>query len=318
MAHLKKTTQLRKLIQSGRTEFLMEAHSGLSAKIAEQAGFKGLWASGLSIAASLGVRDANEASWTQVLEIVEFMNDAVNIPVLQDADTGYGNFNNVRRLVSKMEQRGIAGLCIEDKIFPKNNSFVDCDATHLAGVEEFCGKIKAAKDTQRDADFVVVARTEAFVMGRGLDEALRRADAYRLAGADAILVHSKRQDAGEIAEFSKCWGKRHPVIIVPTKYWRTPPEEFAAMDISAVIWANHLMRASVAAMRKAAQRIFSDNSVAALEGEIAPLDEIFALQNAAELMEAEDKYFPRGMAGARKSCGVRPITQKCCSRERAK
>ena len=102
----------------------MEAHNGLSARIVEEAGFRGIWASGLSISAALGVRDNNEASWTQVLEVVEFMSDATDIPILLDGDTGYGNFNNMRRLVRKLEQRGVAAVCIEDKLFPKTNSFI--------------------------------------------------------------------------------------------------------------------------------------------------------------------------------------------------
>ena len=97
----------------------MEAHNGLSARIVEQSGFKGIWASGLSMSAALGIRDNNEASWTQLLETVEFMSDSTSIPILLDGDTGYGTFNNFRRLVRKLEQRDIAGVCIEDKLFPK-------------------------------------------------------------------------------------------------------------------------------------------------------------------------------------------------------
>ena len=109
------------------------------------AGFKGVWGSGLSISAQLGVRDSNEASWTQVMEVMEFMSDATDIPILLDADTGYGNFNNARRLVTKLEQRGIAGACIEDKLFPKTNSLLDGRAQPLADIDEFCAKIKACK-----------------------------------------------------------------------------------------------------------------------------------------------------------------------------
>src|SRR5437588_1333016 len=194
---MKKTSMLKRMIQSADVRFLMEAHSGLSAKIAEEAGFEGIWASGLSISASLGVRDNNEASWTQVLEVAEFMSDAARIPILLDGDTGFGNFNSVRRLIRKLEQRGVAGVCIEDKLFPKTNSFLKGTAQPLAEVEEFCGKIRAAKDTQQCPDFVVVARVESFIAGWGLVEALRRAKAYRQAGADAILIHSARAHPGE-------------------------------------------------------------------------------------------------------------------------
>jgi phosphoenolpyruvate phosphomutase len=119
-----RAARLRSMLVSPPLAFIMEAHSGLSAKIVEEAGFEGVWASGLSISASLGLRDNNEASWTQVLDVLEFMSDATTLPILVDGDTGYGNFNNVRRLVRKLGERGIAGVCLEDKIFPKTNSFL--------------------------------------------------------------------------------------------------------------------------------------------------------------------------------------------------
>src|SRR5690606_3578644 len=140
------------------------------------------------------------------------------LPLLLDGDTGYGNFNNVRRLVRKLEQRHVAGVCLEDKLFPKTNSFIGGEKQQLAEVDEFCGKIRAAKDTQQDSHFCVVARTEAFIAGWGLQEALLRATAYADSGADAILVHSKRKDSEDILSFMKEWDNRAPVVIVPTKY----------------------------------------------------------------------------------------------------
>src|SRR5437588_7565568 len=177
---MKKTSMLKRMIQSADVRFLMEAHSGLSAKIAEEAGFEGIWASGLSISASLGVRDNNEASWTQVLEVAEFMSDAARIPILLDGDTGYGNFNSMRRLVRKLEQRGVAGVCIEDKLFPKTNSFITSERQSLATIDEFTGKIKAVKDGQRNPDFCLVARLEGFIAGWVLDDMLVGAAAYHL------------------------------------------------------------------------------------------------------------------------------------------
>lgn len=291
---MKKTTRLKKMLESSELAFLMEAHNGLSAKIVEETGFQGIWGSGLAVSAAMGVRDNNEASWTQVLEVLEFMSDVTSIPILLDGDTGYGNFNNMRRLVRKLEQRGIAGVCIEDKLFPKTNSFISGETQPLAGVEEFCGKIKAAKDSQADEDFVVVARTEAFIAGWGLDEALRRAEAYRVAGADAILVHSKKTDVSDVESFTAEWGRRHPVVIVPTKYYSTPTEKFRDLGISLVIWANHNVRAAAAAMQRVTQRIFFDQSLHNVEDEIAPVGEIFRLQGADELKEAEKKYLPVG------------------------
>ena len=133
------------MIHSKELEFIMEAHNGMSAKIVEETGFKGIWGSGLAMSAQFGVRDSNEISWTQIIDMLEFMSDATEIPILLDGDTGYGNFNNMRRLVKKLEQREIAGVCIEDKLFPKTNSFIDGEHQPLADVDEFCGKIKAGK-----------------------------------------------------------------------------------------------------------------------------------------------------------------------------
>ena len=289
---MRKTTRFKQLLNSGQLEFLMEAHSGLSARIAEEAGFQGLWGSGLSISAAMGVRDNNEASWTQVLEAVEFMADAARIPILLDADTGYGNFNNARRLVRKLESRGVAAMCIEDKLFPKTNSFIRGEAQPLAEIDEFAGKIMAAKDTQQDPDFCVVARIEAFIAGWGLAEALKRAEAYHRAGADAVLVHSKLHVPDEILAFLREWGSTCPVVIVPTMYYDTPTRVFEEAGVSVAIWANHLLRASIAAMQQAARRIQGARSVEPLEGQIVPVEEIFRLQDAAELERAEKRYLP--------------------------
>ncbi len=289
---MKKTTALKQMLTSNQLEFLMEAHSGLSARIAEEAGFKGLWGSGLSISASLGVRDNNEASWTQVLDVCEYMCDATSVPLLLDGDTGYGNFNNMRRLVKKLIQRGVAGVCIEDKIFPKTNSFLRGEQQPLADIEEFCGKIKAGLDARDDEDFCIVARVEALIAGHGHKEALRRAHAYADAGATAILMHSKISKPDEIVAFMKDWGNRAPVVIVPTKYYSTPTSVFEEVGISTVIWANHQLRASIAAMQETVKTIYSERSLLSIEEKVVPVKEVFRLQNDAELEVAEKRYLP--------------------------
>ncbi|KAL7668590.1 hypothetical protein ACOME3_009286 [Neoechinorhynchus agilis] len=271
---------------------MMEAHNGISAKIVEETGFKSIWASGLCISAQWAVRDANEASWTQVLNHVEFMADATNIPIMLDADTGFGNFNNARRLVTQLEKIGVAGACIEDKFFPKKNSFVDGRSQPLADPNEFCLKIKAMKDTQKDPHFCIVARIEAFIAGWGVEEALQRADAYVSAGADAILVHSKATNACEIEAFMSRWQNQAPIVIVPTKYYKINTEVFRNMGISLIIWANHNLRASVTAMQTCSKEIFDSHSVAGLENQIASVQDIFHLQNQRELLQAEEKYLP--------------------------
>ncbi len=295
---MKKTTQLRNLIRSPQTEFILEAHNGLSARIVEEAGFKGIWASGLALSAQHGVRDNNELSWTQVVDQLEFMADATRIPILLDGDTGYGDFNNLRRLVRKLEQHGIAGVCIEDKLFPKSNSFIGGERQPLEEIPVFCGKLKAGKDSQQDEDFCIVARVEAFIAGWGLDEALKRAEAYHAAGADAILIHSKSSQPDEVLRFAAEWAGRCPLVIVPTKYYATPTEVFREAGISLVIWANHMLRASVRAMQKTALRIHESQSLVESEHHIAPVSEIFRLQGADELLEAERRYVRGGASPA--------------------
>lgn len=277
----------------------MEAHNGLSATIVEEAGFKGIWASGLAISAALGVRDNNEASWTQVLEVVEFMSDATGIPILLDGDTGFGNFNNARRLVQKLEQRRIAGVCIEDKLFPKTNSFINGEQQALADLAEFAGKIRSMKDAQTDPDFSVVARLEGFIAGWGLDEVLRRAHAYADAGADAVLVHSKKSTPDQILAFASAWQRPCPIVIVPTMYYSTPVEVFAQAGIGMVIWANHSVRAAIAAMQSICRRIHTERSVANVEDQIASVKEVFRLQRADELAAAEECYLPKQDGPAR-------------------
>jgi phosphoenolpyruvate phosphomutase len=310
-----RSEKLRAMLESSELEFLMEAHNGLSARIVREAGFKGIWASGLSISAQFGVRDNNEVSWTQVVDMLEFMADASDLPILLDGDTGYGNFNNLRRLVRKLEQRGIAGVCIEDKQFPKTNSFLNGERQPLADIDEFAGKIAAGKDTQTDPNFSIVARVEALIAGRGMEEALHRAEAYRRAGADAILIHSKLSKADEILTFSREWAQRCPLVIVPTRYYSTPTEVFREAGISTVIWANHLVRSAVTAMQSVAKDIHDSETLVNVEDRIVSVEEIFRLQNTEEYTAAERQYLAAGPAGgaaivlaATRGRGLEPIT----------
>lgn len=286
------TTQLRRLIEGPQLDAIIEAHSGVSAKLVEQAGAKGIWASGLAISSALGLRDCNEASWTQVLDVIEYMVDGTSIPILVDGDSGYGNFNNFRRFVSKLQQRGAGGVCIEDKSFPKSNSFLEVEQ-QLIGVDEFCGKIKAAKDILEDPDFVIVARIESFIVGTGLDDALTRAHAYKQAGADAIFIHSKKSNADEIESFTRAWGSQLPVVIAPTTYFRTPLDRFADMRVSVVIWANHLVRASVHAMQSCAEHLVKTGSPIGMENRLVAVSDVFKLTGVDELMRAEQMYSKR-------------------------
>ena len=311
-----RSARLREMLNSAQLEFLMEAHNGLSARIVREAGFRGIWASGLAISAQFGVRDNNEASWTQIVDMLEFMVDASDLPILLDGDTGYGNFNNLRRLVRKLEQRGVAGVCIEDKQFPKTNSFLNGERQPLADIDEFAGKIAAGKDTQRDPNFCIVARVEALIAGWGMEEALRRAEAYRRAGADAILIHSKLARADEIVTFAREWAGRAPLVIVPTRYYSTPTQVFRDAGVSVVIWANHMVRAAICAMQTLAREVHASQTLVNVEDRIAPVGEIFRLQDAAEYTAAEELYLSAAstarsavVLAAGRGTGLEPLTE---------
>ncbi|MCA9602972.1 MAG: isocitrate lyase/phosphoenolpyruvate mutase family protein, partial [Myxococcales bacterium] len=211
-------------------------------------------------------------------------------------DTGYGNFNNVRRLIKKLEQRNVAGVCLEDKLFPKTNSFINGEKQALAEIDEFCGKLQAAKDTQADDKFILVARTEAFIAGWGLQEALLRATAYADAGADCILVHSKRKDSQDIISFMKEWDGRKPVVIVPTQYPTEPMSKFVEAGVGNFIFANQTLRTTIAAVQRNLKKLYETRDLMSIEKEIVPVSEVFRIQDAKELQVAEDKYLPTDAA----------------------
>ncbi len=279
---------LRALLAGPRPDYLLEAHSALAGLVAEEAGFPGVWASSLGLSAAAGCRDASELTMTQAFDALEAMSDRLSIPVLFDGDTGYGTFNQFQRLVRGLERRAIAGVCIEDQAFPKVNSLLPL-ARSLVPVGELCGKLRAGRDAAR-AGLVIVARTEAFIAGLGLGEALERAHAYAEAGADAVLVHSRAASVDEVAAFARAWDRRVPLVCVPTTYGATRPETFAELGVSIVIWANHLVRASLAAMREVARTLRATGSAEAVEDRLAPLSDLFALQDVAGLERAEKRY----------------------------
>lgn len=294
---------LKNLLKSSKPNYIMEAHNGISSQIVEKSGFKAIWASGLTLSASRGVRDANEASWSQSLDTLEAMSDVSNIPILFDGDTGYGNYNNARRLVRKLEDRQIAGICIEDKLFPKTNSFYDSSSQKLADKVEFANKITACKEYQKNEDFSVIARLESLIVGLPVDDALERAEMYVDAGADAILIHSKEKTFDEIEYFTKEFKKINsvckntPMVIVPTKYYSTPTQKFFDSGISNIIWANHNLRTSIKAMEDLCKTIYEEKSLVSIEDRITTVDEIFEYQKNKELSNDDKIYLSSQFLG---------------------
>ncbi len=268
---------------------LAAAHNALTAKLVERAGFDAVWASGLEISTSHGVPDANILTMTEFLNAAAEMADSVSIPVVADCDTGFGNSNNIIHLVRKYEAARIAAICIEDKLFPKVNSFVP-GRQELAPIAEFVGKILAAKNTQETDDFVVIARVEALIAGWGMEEALRRAHAYATAGADAIFIHSKSTEPAQILEFAERWDGSAPLVVAPTTYCSVTVDELERAGVKVVMYTNHGMRAAVRAIGDVLGEILRNGGSRTVEDKIAPVSELFQLQGMVELKKAEKEY----------------------------
>ena len=230
---------------------VMSAHSPLSAVLAEQAGFDGIWASGFELSALFGIADVSLVSMTQHLDMVRAMADRCSLPIVADIDTGFGNAINVIYAVQQYQRAGAAAVVIEDKTFPKVTSLVAGGRQDLARLEEMVGKVRAAVATRASREFLVIARTEALIAGAGQDEALNRAHAYEAAGADMILVHSKQRTPDEVEAFSRAWQGNVPLVIVPTAYPELDETRIKALgNIGMVIYGNHALRASVTAIEE--------------------------------------------------------------------
>ncbi|MBA9087202.1 phosphoenolpyruvate phosphomutase [Fontibacillus solani] len=288
----KKSEKLRDALYTRDIVKVVGAHDALSAIIGENAGFDAIWASGLGISATHGVPDASILNMTEFLEAAEFMDQATSIPVIADCDTGFGEVNNVKRMIKEYERRGIAAVCIEDKQFPKRNSFLS-GGQKLADINEFSTKIEIAKRTQTTDSFMVIARLESFIAGAGLEDALKRAKSYTEAGADAILVHSKAKNAEEVFSFSERWleeNKSVPLIVVPTTYNQVQIEELIIHKFKMVIYANQALRASVSSMQQVLHNIIHQGTSKFIEDEVAEVKKVFNLIGTDDLNQTQQWF----------------------------
>ena len=246
----------------------MAAHSPLSAMLVAEAGFDAIWASGFELSAMYGVPDVSVVSMTQHLDMTRAMVDRSGLPVVADIDTGFGNAINVLYVIEQYERAGVAAIVMEDKSFPKVTSLIAGGRQEMVRIEEFQGKIDAARAARKDKDLVLVARTEALIAGLGQDEALKRARAYEAAGADMILVHSKQKTPDEIEAFVKAWDGKAPIALVPTAYPQMTVARVRELKkIGLLIWGNHAIRASVGAMRKTFAQIRKDGGIHGVEAQ---------------------------------------------------
>mgnify|MGYP003336639708 FL=1 len=196
---------LRQKMESPATVRVGGAFDAMSAKLVEMHGFDAVWAGSFAISATHALPDASIMTMTEFLHVTTSMVDACKIPVIADCDTGFGGPSNVSHMVKKYENAGVAAISIEDKVFPKQNSLLEGGSQDLLSEKEFVAKIIAAKEAKRNPDFMIIARTEALIAGLDMNEAIQRAIAYEKAGANAILIHSKKDTPIEVYKFADTW-----------------------------------------------------------------------------------------------------------------
>ena len=263
------------------------AFDAMSAKLVETHGFDAIWAGSFAISATHAVPDASILTMTEFFDAASSMTQICEIPVIADCDTGYGGPRNVNHMVKKYENAGIAAICIEDKTFPKQNSLLEDGQNELISEKEFVAKIIAADEAKQDKNFMIIARVEALISGAGMEEALKRATAYEKAGADAILIHSKKKTPDEIFEFADLWKSSTPIVVVPTTYDSVKNDELVSHKIKMVIHANQTLRAAHASISKVLKQMINADSLNEIKEEISSMNDIFKLQEMYDIKTQE-------------------------------
>ena len=263
------------------------AFDAMSAKLVELSNFDAVWAGSFAISATHALPDASILTMTEFLSAASRMADACSIPIIADCDTGFGGPSNVSHLVKKYENAGIAAICIEDKIFPKQNSLLKDGKQELLSEKDFVAKIIAAKTAKNNPNFMIIARIEALIAGHGIKEALKRATAYESAGADAILIHSKKNTPDEVFEFCNTWNGNIPIIAIPTTYPTVTIDELQNNNVKVVIYANQSLRAAHWAMAEHLNQLSNAKSLSEVKTNLTSMDDIFHLQEMYEIKKQE-------------------------------
>jgi phosphoenolpyruvate phosphomutase len=280
--------KLRNALYSKQPVRIGGAFDAMSAKLVEMQKFDAIWAGSFAISATHALPDASIMTMTEFLGVAASMSEACSIPVIADCDTGFGGPSNVSHMVKKYEGTGVAAVSIEDKVFPKQNSLLEDSSQELIPEKDFVAKIIAAKEAKRDPDFMIIARTEALIAGKSMEEALKRAYAYEKAGADAILIHSKQKTPEEIFQFADSWNGNLPLFIVPTNYPSIKISDLVSHKIKAIIYANQTLRASHASMLKVLQDIINTESLDQVKTEMSTMEDIFELQEMYKIKHQEE------------------------------
>ena len=279
---------LRHLLESKSILNIGGAFDAMSAKLVEIHGFDAVWAGSFAISAIHAVPDASILTMTEFFDAASSMTQTCEIPVIADCDTGYGGPSNVSHMVKKYESAGIAAICIEDKTFPKQNSFLENSKQELLSEKDFVAKIIAARDSKENPNFTIIARTEALISGMGMKEAIKRALAYEKAGADAILIHSKQNSPSEIFEFSESWGGTLPLIVVPTTYPTVKIDELISHNIKMIIYANQALRVAHASISKTLKQLRNSTSISDISEDLSSMEEIFRLEEMYNIKKQEE------------------------------
>ena len=284
---MSQSENLVKLLDNQPIVKVCGAYDVMSAKLVELYGFDAIWAGSFAISAIYNVPDASILTMTEFFTAASNMAHACEIPVIADCDTGYGDATNVRYMVKKYESAGIAGICIEDKTFPKQNSLLEGGNNQLLSEKDFAAKILAANEAKQNKAFTVIARIEALISGTGIEQALQRAYAYEKAGADLILIHSKKITPEEIFEFSDSWKGSAPLVVIPTTYYSVNVDELIEHKIKMVIYANQTLRVAHFALSKLLEQMKNANNMSELQNQMSSMDDIFKLQEMYDIKSQE-------------------------------
>lgn len=281
--------RLKKLITMKGLVTAIEAHSGLTGLIAEntvvsQEGgihqFDAMWISSLCDSTAKGKPDIELVDMTSRFRTVDDIMEVTTKPVIFDGDTG-GLTEHFVYTVRTLERMGVSMVIIEDKVGLKKNSLFGNEVEQMQdSIANFCKKISAAKKAQKTKDFMICARIESLILEEGMEDALKRASAYVKAGADAIMIHSRRRDPEEIFEFIRLFRRKDsntPLVVVPTSFNQVTEAEFKKRGVNLVIYANQLMRAGFPAMQNAARLILENHRAKECDDICMPIKEIIRL-----------------------------------------
>ena len=282
-------SRLRRLIKAKKIIKIIESHNALTGLVVENLKifknkkfleFDGMWSSSLTDSAVRGKPDNQAVDYSTRISGLSEILDVTTKPVIFDADNG-GRIEHISYLVKSLERIGVSAMVIEDKIGLKKNSlFKDQKGIKQDSIKNFCKKLIKAKQSKSSDDFFIVARIESFILGKGVDDALKRAKAYSKAGADAILIHSKEKKPNEIFAFSKKFQKSKylkPLIAVPSTYSKTYERDLVKNGFKIVIYANHFLRAVHLAIKKVAKSILMNQRSFETEKYIGSIQEILTL-----------------------------------------